>query len=618
MSTPAQKFDPLGGGLSFDLGDMELDLPPSSSVARHDSSAPGSLGDPFRIVGTAVQGTFLVEKVVAHGGFGVVYRAKHLKFSAPVALKCLKIPATLTEEERQLFLSRFMKEGEVMFRLSGSIPEVVRPLQVDSFGLPDGRLVPFIAFEWLDGETLKDLIVRRLTDRQPALGVQRAVEVLSSVARALHRAHRVQSPEGELCILHCDLKPDNIFVVNGDGGQTIKIFDFGIAKVRSAATREAGRATAETQGNMFTPAYAAPEQWAPDKYGQTGPWTDVFGMALTVAEFSAQRPAIDGPPATMLSLCLDETKRPTPRRLGVDTSDEVDAVFRKALAVAPTQRHRSMEAFWSDLERALGLAPSMAHQRSSMAGPVIIPDVFAQPAQAAPLAGSARPEASAPEFAGDLDFGLDPRPSVLPNQPKVAPVPIPIQPKAPEEGGGQSPAGLDVSDGFGNALDLAAGPASVSSFANVAPAAPSAPVHAPIGHMQSFEQSAGWPQAPASFGGHAAPAEAPGVPASVRAAERAAAAAAAARSAALAAKSIAGKALGVDEHHEIRFDEPSTWLKPMMPAIVVMALALLSTVVVVIINKATGSNVSVIWFSLPLMLLAVGFGAYRWMKLTRG
>ena len=104
----------------------------------------------------------------------------------------------------------------------------------------------------------------------------------------------------------------------------------------------------------------------------------------------------------------------------------------------------------------------------------------------------------------------------------------------------------------------------------------------------------------------------------MRAAERAAAAAAAARAAASAAKSIAGKALGVDEQHEIRFDEPSTWLKPMMPAIVVMALALLSTVVVVIVNKATGSNMSVSWFSLPLMLLAVGFGAYRWMKLTRG
>jgi eukaryotic-like serine/threonine-protein kinase len=621
------------GDASLDLG-FDLDLPPSSSVGSVVQS-----GDPFRILGSAVQGTFQVEQVVAHGGFAVVYKAKHLRFAAPVALKCLKIPASLTEDERQDFLTRFLKEGEVMFRLSGTIPEVVRPLQVDSFGLPDGRLVPFIAFEWLDGETLKDVIVRRLTEGLPPLGVAAAVDILGSVARALHRAHRVPSPEGELCVTHCDLKPDNIFVVNGDAGQFIKIFDFGIAKVRRAASREAGRATAETQGNMFTPAYAAPEQWAPDRFGQTGPWTDVFGLALTVAELAAQRPAIDGPPAAMLSACLDDQSRPTPRKLGVPTSDPVEAVFRKALAVNPTQRHRSMEAFWSDLEQTLGVTPTLSSSRQSMAGvPAVIPDILgpgASPLAGAPLAGGgmAVHAGPAPEFAGDLDFSLDPAPSARPGQvahavaaPAVVVAP-PVDPRA-GQGAQLAPPGLDSSG-----MDFTAGPLSFDladggpqqSYAPGMPQPPSAaqpsqglpPTPGPqVGGPGSF--GAG------SFGAPPPPAPGPG-PTSARAREVAAAAAAAAtrtaeaaaRGAVSGARVLATKALEVAPH-EIRFDEPSTWIKPMLPPIVLMVLAIVSTVVVVVVNKVTGSNIQVTWLSLTLMLASIGFGVYRWLKLTRG
>jgi eukaryotic-like serine/threonine-protein kinase len=630
------------GDPSLDLG-LDLDLPPSSAVEPVVQS-----GDPFRILGTAVQDTFLVEQVVAHGGFAVVYRAKHLRFAAPVALKCLKIPASLSEEERQDFLQRFLKEGEVMFRLSGTIPEVVRPLQVDSFGLPDGRLVPFIAFEWLDGETLKDVIVRRLAEGLPPLGVAAAVEVLGPVARALHRAHRVPSPEGELCVTHCDLKPDNIFVVNGDAGQFLKIFDFGIAKVRRAASREAGRATVDTQGNMFTPAYAAPEQWAPDRFGQTGPWTDVFGLALTVAELAAQRPAIDGPPAAMLAACLDEQSRPTPRKLGAATPDAVEAVFRKALAVNPTQRHRSMEQFWSDLQRALGTEPTLSMSRQSVAGvPVQIPDILgpgSAPFGAAPLAGGPAAQGGpSPEFAGDLDFSLDPVPSARPAQvaPALAPQQVVVAP--PEASGGGAlprggaaipPPGLDTSG-----MDFSAGALSfdIADGPSHQPAAPKAatPPLAASGLPLAGPPQGGPPShgAPVSHGAHAfgppfgpAPEQAaPPSQASARAREVAAVAAAAAartaeaaaRGAVSGAKVLATKALEVAPH-EIRFDEPSTWIKPMLAPIVMMVLAILSTIVVVIVNKVTGSNIQVTWLSLTLMLAAIGFGVYRWLKLTRG
>ena len=131
----------------------------SSGPVRYGS---GSMADDvFGIVGTTQAGNFQVEQVVAEGGFGVVYRALHGGFRAPVALKCLKVPEAMTPRERQLFLEKFREEAELLFRLSASIPEVVRPLHVDVLHLEGRAFVPFLALEWLEGESLDEVIDRR-------------------------------------------------------------------------------------------------------------------------------------------------------------------------------------------------------------------------------------------------------------------------------------------------------------------------------------------------------------------------------------------------------------------------------------------------------------------------
>ncbi len=83
-----------------------------------------------------------------------MYRALHAGFRAPVALKCLKVSEAKTPRERQLFLEKFREEAQLLFRLSASIPEVVRPLHVDVLHLKRGEFVPFLALEWLEGESL--------------------------------------------------------------------------------------------------------------------------------------------------------------------------------------------------------------------------------------------------------------------------------------------------------------------------------------------------------------------------------------------------------------------------------------------------------------------------------
>jgi serine/threonine-protein kinase len=323
--------------------------------------------DVFGIVGTTQAGNFHVERVVAEGGFGVVYRAQHGGFRAPVALKCLKIPEAMDKQERSAFLEKFREEGELMFRLSAAIPEVCHPLHIDVLLLADGRFVPFIALEWLDGESLDGIITRRREQKQAPLGLHKLMKMMRPIAGALSRAHHFPGPSGAVSIIHRDLKPENIFVATIGGAETIKILDFGIAKAKRAASQAAGRMTgrlvAEDEISSFTPAYGAPEQWTPKTWGETGPWTDVWGLALSMVEALVGQPVIDGDSYEMRRSCLDEKRRPTPRAHGATIPVEVERVFEQALAVDPRRRFKEIDAFWTELELAMGLPPSLGTAR---------------------------------------------------------------------------------------------------------------------------------------------------------------------------------------------------------------------------------------------------------------
>ncbi len=652
------------------MRELSLDIPPpppqasdgpayagaaASSGAAAAPAPPSSVRDPFGIVGTVQAETFEVHSVVAHGGFGVIYKARHSRFNAPVALKCLKIPTNLSPEQRDQFFERFRAEGEVMFRLSGSIPEVVRPIHVDALRLRDGRFVPFIALEWLEGETLKDVIVRRLSNDLRPLSLPRIVSVLTPVARARARAHHFPGPEGPLAILHCDIKPDNLFLSKSDAGECFKIFDFGIAKVRSAATRVAGGATtADASSSMFTPAYAAPEQWAPDKFGQTGPWTDVFALALTVTELVTQKPAIDGPPAAMLAQCMDASKRPTPRRLGLDIPPAVEAIFTRALAVDPKQRTQSVEQLWGDLERALGLPLILgASGRASVPAisPVLPPGwshgeddgtIGGLGAAEAPGAGAlatAGPSQDLPSL--DLD---------LPRSAPLAAPPAPPPPAVAQPAAGGFP-GLELGD-------LAPPRPPASPYFAPPPASAPSPMVAPDRGALDFEDAAGDmsgsfdlaaeparpagpPQATMAASAYLSPPgygpqEVPSAPASSQTRDRLQQAAAragavaskagavagkaaviAAGAAASSAKSLAIKAVTV-ERVEVRLDQPSTWVKPMRGPLVAMLLSFLIAVVAVIASKATGSTYKVGYVTMPLLFGSIGFAVYRFLKLQQG
>jgi len=178
------------------------------------------------------------------------------------------------------------------------------------------------------------------------------VHFLDPAAEALALAHR----KG---IAHRDIKPGNVFVLGdarGDG--TVKLLDFGIAKVVSDAQKMAGSFT-KTSGKVtsFTPAYGAPEQFS-RTHGATGPWTDVFSLGLIIVEALTGREALEGDDYVQLAVASgNPDRRPTPRTLGAAVSDDVEAVLARAVAVKPTDRWPTAGDFWNAMRQAVAMAP---------------------------------------------------------------------------------------------------------------------------------------------------------------------------------------------------------------------------------------------------------------------
>src|SRR6478609_4126522 len=139
--------------------------------------------DVFGVVGSVIAALYHVESVVAEGRFSAVYRAHHGALRAPVALKLFKV-SSQAPREQAAFLQLFRSEAELSARLATDLPAVVQPLHVDAFNGKDGRVVPYLALEWLDGVTLAALIAQRRRAGLPPIALRKLRRLLTPVARA--------------------------------------------------------------------------------------------------------------------------------------------------------------------------------------------------------------------------------------------------------------------------------------------------------------------------------------------------------------------------------------------------------------------------------------------------
>jgi len=208
---------------------------------------------------------YRVVKKLGAGAQASVYVAKHTLIRRLVALKVLSLAIAADRE----VVRRFLDEG----RIAGTMghPNIVESL--DMGVVEDGR--PFLVLEYLEGSTVADELHRR-----GALDVGRAAYIGIQVASALGAAHA----RG---IVHCDLKPENVFLIDRDGrGDHVKVLDFGISKLE---TRKVGSARAAHV--VGTPDYMAPEQ-VTDPAGVDAR-ADVFALGAMLYEMLSGRLPLD-------------------------------------------------------------------------------------------------------------------------------------------------------------------------------------------------------------------------------------------------------------------------------------------------------------------------------------
>jgi serine/threonine-protein kinase len=342
-------------------------------------------------VGTTIRGKYRVDRVIGVGGMAVVYGATH-RNGRPVALKLLHPEISLRADLR----TRFLREGHAANAVKH--PGAVAVLDDDV--AEDGAA--FLVMELLEGETVEALWERHAR-RLPVDAVTAIADQLLDVLSAAHTAG----------IVHRDLKPANLFLTR-EG--TVKVLDFGIARIRDVAT--SSQAT-QTGAMLGTPAYMAPEQ-ALGRTNEVDAQTDLWAVGATLFALAAGRFVHDGDtPQAMLvdaatkparSLAKVATAPPSFVRV-IDRALAFDkaARWKNAIEKRDALRSAHREAFHAELSaaplRALcDVGPNLALAKTLLSQPEPVDtEAAATPDDvqlAAPVAVAAVPEAKLPRLVG--------------------------------------------------------------------------------------------------------------------------------------------------------------------------------------------------------------------------
>jgi eukaryotic-like serine/threonine-protein kinase len=270
------------------------------------------------VVGETIAGRYDIEELVGHGGMSSVYRARDRLLERHVALKILHDQYTADEE----FVERFKREARSVAQLSH--PNIVT---VIDRGEDKGK--QYIVFEYIDGENLKELLVR-----SGRLSINDALELGLQVARALAFAH-------EQGLVHRDVKPQNV-LLNGDG--RAKVTDFGIARsVDVDGVTQAGTV-------LGTSDYIAPEQAS----GQTvEAQTDVYSLGVVLYELLAGQVPFSGDNFVAVAMKHVNEIPPSLTEVRRDVPIRVANAIDRALEKDPGRRFPSMDAFAAELEACL-------------------------------------------------------------------------------------------------------------------------------------------------------------------------------------------------------------------------------------------------------------------------
>ncbi len=267
---------------------------------------------------------YVIRRKLGSGGMADVYLAEDQELGRRVALKLLDERHASDEQ----FVERFRREAQSAAGLNH--PNIV---SIFDRGRAEGTY--YIAMEYLDGRTLKELLIRNGPTPVPI-----AIDYARQILGALSFAHR----NG---IIHRDIKPHNI-IVGPDG--RLKVTDFGIARSGASQMTEAGSIVGTAQ-------YLSPEQ---ARGAPVDPRSDLYSLGIVLYEMlTGQVPFTGDTPVEIAMKHLSQVPEP-PSKLRPDVvPHDLDAVVMRALAKDPDQRYASAEEMDADLARvARGVAVS--------------------------------------------------------------------------------------------------------------------------------------------------------------------------------------------------------------------------------------------------------------------
>jgi serine/threonine-protein kinase len=305
-------------------------------------------------VGSALGSYELVAQLGA-GAMGRVYRARHVRLGREVAIKVLNPEYAA----RRDVVERFFREARVANEIDHA-----HIVEVTDFVEAPG--VAYLVMELLEGKSLRDLASGR-GEGYPS--VARLLAILAQVCDALHAAH-------EKGVIHRDLKPDNVFVVERGGEDFAKVLDFGVAKLADPADH-----AATTAGMILgTPHYMAPEQALGREVDRRA---DVWAAGVVLHELLAGTVPFTARSFVELAMAIRERPpAPLPERTPGDERipGDVAAIVTRCLEKRPADRFATM----ADLAEAL-----RGHRVPRAAVPGRRPLAVAAVAAVALLAGGA-------------------------------------------------------------------------------------------------------------------------------------------------------------------------------------------------------------------------------------
>jgi len=304
-------------------------------VAPHQDAAESSIRASGLYPGRVIDERYEIIEQIGYGGMGIVFRALHVELNRRVALKILS-PDHVSDP---IALSRFRREARALGAISH--PNAVN---VIDFGVTEDGMA-FLVMELLEGRTLRTVIASE------RIQLQRVARIASQICGAVTEAHRCG-------VIHRDLKPDNIMLVGPAGeGETAKVLDFGIAKLRSSNRLSAQLTAHDTV--VGTPHYMAPEAC---ESGEFTPSTDVYAIGIILYEMLTGSAPFDGP--SPLDVAVRQVNDPPPPfavfRANIPT--EIEDVVRRALAKQPGERPESAVALAEELESAVHSSSSLSLQ----------------------------------------------------------------------------------------------------------------------------------------------------------------------------------------------------------------------------------------------------------------